>query len=153
MITEGIMESIRLDSSVSLITLAPIYNILIKGNGLEGSNSYTRYRFSVCPLVDKMVTKVLNEKFASGLKYLPEDVLAKYNKRPGSPEYKMRYMRSDWTINNNCMTFTFSVIGSAAVRVGKDKSCERAESNRQWQWLRLLMFHVGFLLHHKSKQL
>lgn len=35
-------------------------------------------------------------------------------------------MESDWTINN-CMTFTFSVLASAAGRVGKDKSCGRAE--------------------------
>ena len=116
-------------------------NILIKGKGLEGAHSYTRYRFSVCPLVDEMVTKVLNEKFASGLKYLPEDVLAKYDKRPGPLAYNMRYMGSDWTINNNCMTFTFSVIGSAAVRVGKDKSCGRAE--RQQAMAMASLAHVS----------
>ncbi len=102
-------------------------NILIKDNGLNGSHSYTRFHFTVCPRVDDKVTQVLNEKFESGLKYLPEEVIAKYDKKPGPLSDKMRYMGSDWTINNNCMTFTFGVVASAAGRVGKEKDCTQAE--------------------------
>lgn len=102
-------------------------NMLIKGKGLDGPHPYTRYRFSVCPKVDDMVTKVLDEKFASGLKYLPAEIIAKYDKKPGAIPGNMRYMGSDWTANNNCMTFTFSILASAAGRLGKDKSCTQAE--------------------------
>lgn len=58
-------------------------NILVRGKGIDGKHTYTRFRFSVCPLIDSKVSEVLEEKFASGLKCLPSEVIARYDKKPG----------------------------------------------------------------------
>ena len=40
---------------------------------------------------------------------------------------RCRYMGSDWTPNNNCMTFTFSIVATAAGKVGQDKKASQLE--------------------------
>ena len=102
-------------------------NILVRGKGIDGKHTYTRFRFSVCPLVDSKVSEVLEEKFASGLKCLPSEVIARYDKKPGPLPENRRYMGSDWTPNNNCMTFTFNVVATAAGRVGQDNKASQLE--------------------------
>lgn len=102
-------------------------NILVKGQGLDGKHTYTCFHFSVCPLVDEKVSEVLDEKFASGLRYLPAEVIARYDKKPDPLSASKRYMGSDWTPNNNCMTFTFNVVATAAGKVGKDNRATQVE--------------------------
>ena len=114
-------------------------NILVKGKGLDGKHTYSRFRFSVCPLVDAKVSEVLGEKFASGLKFLPAEVIARYDKKPGPLTADRRYMGSDWTPNNNCMTFTFNVVATAAGKVGQDSTASQLE-RRQAKDLVFLSF-------------
>ena len=101
-------------------------NILKRG-GAFGPHHYYRFRFNVCPLVDEKVAEVLDAKFASGSKILPPNVIAKYAKPPKPLSESERYMGSDWTPNNNCMTFTFSIVATAANKVGQDKKASQLE--------------------------
>lgn len=101
-------------------------NILKRG-GTFGPHHYYRFRFNVCPLVDEKIAEVLDAKFASGAKFLPPEVIAKYAKPPKPLPESERYMGSDWTPNNNCMTFTFSIVATAAGKVGQDKKASQLE--------------------------
>ena len=113
-------------------------NILKKG-GAFGPHHYYRFRFKVCPLVDEKVSQVLDAKFASGAKSLPPEVISKYAKPPKPLSESERYMGSDWTPNNNCMTFTFNVLATAAGKVGQDKKASQLE-RRQAVGLALLAY-------------
>ena len=101
-------------------------NILVKGQGLSTNHVYALFNFNVCDSIDEKLSEVLDEKFAAGLPYLPQEVKDRFDKKPSSLTENKRYMGSDWSINNNCMTFSFKVLANTVGKIAEDATVSPA---------------------------
>ena len=100
--------------------------IEIESNATK-KHDYFVFSFSVCPSLDKKITKALEAKFNSGKSLWPREIIEKFKRPLPALKSNERYMGSDWTINNNCMTFTFSTIVDTAKLVSEDINSTKLE--------------------------
>ncbi len=107
-------------------------NILVKSTGWppQGKpHAFTVFHFNVCPALDKKIREALAEKLAKGQTTWPAAVLKKYKTPPSALSDTERYMGTDWSTTDNCMTFTFSALVSAVVKVANDPKATQREKD------------------------
>jgi hypothetical protein len=107
-------------------------NILVKSNGWPPrgiSHSFIVFHFDVCPSLDKKVRDALAEELAKGQTMWPEDVLKRYRTPPSPLSNSERYMGSDWSLSDNCVTFTFHAIASAIRKAANEPSLTQREKD------------------------
>ena len=107
-------------------------NILVRSDiwpPQGNAHSFRVYHFKVCPELDKKIRAVLAEKLAAGQSSWPENVLKKF-KTPIPPAPltpTARYMGSDWSLSDNCITFTFQSVAAAVKKVTNDPNATDRE--------------------------
>ncbi len=102
-------------------------NILKKDTS---SFSQKVYHFDVCPELDKKIRQTLAEKMQVGASVWPQEVLTKFKITPSPLSDKEHYMGSDWTPTDNCMTFTFSAVVGAVMKVADDPKATKLEKQQ-----------------------
>lgn len=103
-------------------------NILKKSS--TAPNAERTYHFDVCPGLEKKIKASLVSKLNSGSNVWPENVLTKYRVAPSPLSDTERYMGSDWTLTDNCITFTFSALVGAVKSVSEDPKATAREKEQ-----------------------
>lgn len=98
----------------------------------RGASSFSEkvFHFNVCPELDKKIRETLAEKLESGTSIWPSEVLTKFKTAPSPLSDSERYMGSDWTTTDNCMTFTFSAVVGAVKKVADDPKATKQEKQQ-----------------------
>jgi RHS repeat-associated protein len=125
-------------SGMGILAAGP--NILIKSTGWppQGkSHAFTIFHFNVCPTLDKKIREELAKRLAKGLTIWPDAVLKKFKTQPSPLSDTARYMGTDWSTTDNCMTFTFSILVSAAVKVANEPDATQREKDEAKALLKL----------------
>ena len=103
-------------------------NILKKSTATP--NADRTFHFNVCPELEKKITQVLGTKLNSGSSVWPEQVKMKFRTQPAPLSSNERYMGSDWSTSDNCMTFTFSALVGAVKQVADDPKATKTEKEQ-----------------------
>ena len=103
------------------------------------------FHFDLCLVLDDAIKKALEAKFKAGASSFPKDIKDKFVKSPKALDStKERYMGSNWTLSDNCQTFTLSMIGKGIRNLSNDKNAT-LRSKKQARVLLSLIFTSTFL--------
>ena len=128
-------------------TIASGPNILVRNINwmtMAKNHQYDMYHFGVCPTIDDVLKQVLSDRFSAGMSELPPNVMSRLSRETLQLSEHERYMMTDWTINDNCMTFTLRSIASTVTRMAgtQPSSLEK----RQLRTMLSLSFRGSFAL-------
>ncbi len=111
--------------------LQPGPNILVRSRGWppqDKLHSFTLYHFSVRPELDAAMNDSLKDQVAGGTSTWPPAVLARFTTPPAPLSADALYMGTDWSLTDNCATFTQGRLNDAIWRVlHNPKSSELAK--------------------------
>jgi RHS repeat-associated protein len=110
-------------------------NILIRSTGWppQGKqHDFTVYHFGVCPEIDRAMNQRLAEEVAKGKSQWPTDIYNKFKTPPEPLDDNHLYMGSDWSLSDNCSTFTVKMLQGTLAGILRDpKSSEQAKKEAQ----------------------
>jgi len=88
------------------------------------------YRFDVCPEVEELILERFNSKFSNGLTDYPDKIKEKFDVPPRALKENERYMRTDWSMQDNCFTFTFQQVGQGSMDAWQSIAMTKDESQK-----------------------
>jgi hypothetical protein len=110
-------------------------NILIRSTGWppQGKqHDFAVYHFEVCQEIDQTMNQLLAEQVAKGKSSWPADVYMKFKTPPAPLDANHLYMGTDWSLSDNCSSFTDDIFVWTLQRVLKNpKSSEGAQKQAQ----------------------
>jgi len=124
-------------------------NVLIRKNGPPASGDKRKYEifhFDVCPKLDLKIRAKLESRFSSGSSTIPPAILDRLpeDRRGALADYE-RYMGTDWSLSDNCVTFTWDVILRAASEMlAEPSTSENSRAQREASQLRLMAADILF---------
>jgi RHS repeat-associated protein len=109
-------------------------NVLVKDSGVpsSGSHAVEVYHFDVCPELDRRIREKFNGKFTAGASAFPKSVadrLEDPKRIPLAPNE--RYLGTDWSLGDNCSTFTLRNLRDVCNEVLAEKATPANERLRR----------------------